>query len=190
MRYHCCFIFTYIFSFCAHYSPSSSSQLLVDLLLASITAVAHLLDEFRRSLRSESGLGVMILTFTLGYFILPVLIIEGCHSGADLDLSPLPTILFSFIDIALLSLIKLNAVEIYLELHDVVILAPSKWPHIVLHCFQLSMVVMANSFDDVGVLTERRKLGSISGITLNIVCPVWIVLIEALYLKVTVFRVF
>ena len=99
---------------------------MVDLLLASITAVAHLFDEFRRNLRSESGLGVMILTFTLGYSILPVLIIEGCHSGADLDLSPLPTILFSFIDIALLSLIKLNAVEIYLELHDVVILAPSK----------------------------------------------------------------
>ena len=124
----------------------------MDLLLASIAALTYLLNEFRCSLRSESGLGVMILTFTLGYSILKVLIKEGCHSRADLDFSPLPTVLFSSIDISLLSLINLNAIEINLELHDVVVLTPSKGSHIVLHCFQLSMVVVAYSFDDVRVL--------------------------------------
>ena len=94
----------------------------------------------------------MILTFTLGYFILKVLIKEGCHSRADLDFSPFPTVLFSSIDISLLSLINLNAIEINLELHDVVVLTPSKGSHIVLHCFKLSMVVVAYSFDDVRVL--------------------------------------
>ena len=100
----------------------------------------------------------MIRTFTLGYSILPVLVIEGCNPGAHLDLSPLPFILLSFRDIALLSLINLEPVEIYLELQDVMILAPSKGPHVILHGSQLSRLLMAQPFDKVGALAEGWEL--------------------------------
>ena len=121
---------------------------------------------------------------------MPNLVIEGCHLGADLDLSPIPLVILSFLNISLLSLIYLDPVEINFELHDVIMFGASEGPHVALHVFQLSMIMEAQSFNKVGALAQGWELGGISRIALNVIGPIRVMLVKAPNLKVAVFGVF